>query len=47
MIRVVIADDHALIREGLTKVLELEGDIEIVGRPRMGRGYKVGPQIPP
>ena len=31
MIRVVIADDHALIREGLTKLLELEEDIEVLG----------------
>ncbi len=38
MIRVVIADDHALIREGLTKVLELEGDIEIVGEAADGQG---------
>lgn len=30
-IRVLIADDHALLREGLRRVLEFEGDIEIVG----------------
>lgn len=30
-IRVLIADDHALLREGLRSVLELEEDIEIVG----------------
>lgn len=30
-IRVLIADDHALLREGLRRVLELEEDIEIVG----------------
>ncbi len=29
--RVVIADDHALVREGLRAVLEAEGDIEVVG----------------
>lgn len=30
-IRVLIADDHALLREGLRKILELEPDLEIVG----------------
>jgi DNA-binding NarL/FixJ family response regulator len=30
-IRVVIADDHRMIREGLKQLLELEGDISIVG----------------
>lgn len=30
-IRVLIADDHALLREGLRKILELEDDIEVIG----------------
>jgi DNA-binding NarL/FixJ family response regulator len=30
-IRIVIADDHRMIREGLKQLLELEGDITIVG----------------
>ena len=30
-IRVLIADDHALLREGLRKILELEDDIAVVG----------------
>ena len=30
-IRVLIADDHALVREGLRKVLELDGSIELAG----------------
>ncbi|MGB5247440.1 MAG: response regulator transcription factor [Woeseia sp.] len=30
MIRVLIADDHALIREGLTKIFSREKDIEVV-----------------
>jgi two-component system, NarL family, invasion response regulator UvrY len=30
MIKVLIADDHALIREGLRKVFSLEADIEVV-----------------
>ncbi len=29
--RVLIADDHALVREGLRKVLELDDDIELAG----------------
>ncbi|MGE0440557.1 MAG: response regulator [Gemmatimonadales bacterium] len=31
MIRVVIADDHALVREGLSRTLASAGDIEVVG----------------
>ncbi len=38
MIRVVIADDHALIREGLAKLLELEDDIEVLGEAGDGQG---------
>ena len=38
MIRIVIADDHALIREGLTKLLALEGDIEVLGEAGDGQG---------
>jgi len=38
LIRVVIADDHALIREGLTKILNLEEDIEVVGQAGDGQG---------
>jgi DNA-binding NarL/FixJ family response regulator len=30
MIRVVIVDDHAMVREGLTSVLAADGDIEVV-----------------
>ena len=30
-IRVLLADDHALFRQGLRQLLELEGDIEVVG----------------
>ena len=32
-IKVVIADDHALLREGLAKILSLESNFLIVGRP--------------
>ncbi len=35
--RVLLADDHALVREGLRAVLEAEGGIEVVGEARDGR----------
>lgn len=35
-IRLVIADDHRLFREGLCRLLELESDIEIVGEAMNG-----------
>ncbi len=36
-IKVLIADDHALIREGIIKILSLERDIEIAGEAADGR----------
>jgi len=36
-IKVLIADDHALLREGLRKILEMEPDIEVVGEAADGR----------
>ena len=35
--RVLIVDDHALIREGLASLLSLQSDIKIVGKARDGR----------
>ncbi|MCL4515602.1 MAG: response regulator transcription factor [Firmicutes bacterium] len=35
-IRVLIADDHALLREGLRRVLEFEREIEVVGEAADG-----------
>lgn len=35
-IKVMIADDHELIREGLKQLLELEGDIEVVSEAGNG-----------
>ncbi|MDR3165335.1 MAG: response regulator transcription factor [Synergistaceae bacterium] len=35
-IRIVVADDHRLFREGLRRLLELEEDIEIVGEAKDG-----------
>lgn len=37
-IRVLIADDHALIREGLTKLMELDDNIEIITEVGDGQG---------
>jgi len=34
--RVLIADDHALVREGLRAVLEAEGGVQVVGEARDG-----------
>ena len=31
MIRIVIADDHTIMREGLKRILDGAADIEIVG----------------
>jgi len=36
-IKVMIVDDHSLIREGLTKLLSLENDIEVVAQASNGR----------
>lgn len=35
-IRVVVVDDHALVREGLRRLLEAEPDIEVVGEVASG-----------
>lgn len=36
-IKVMIVDDHCMIREGLRQLLELDGDIKIVGEAGEGR----------
>lgn len=36
-ITVLLADDHAIIREGLRALLETEADIEVVGEAQTGR----------
>ena len=36
-IRVLIADDHPIVREGLRKLLSLEDDIDVVGEAADGR----------
>lgn len=35
-VNVLIADDHAMVREGLKQILELEGDIKVVGEASDG-----------
>lgn len=37
VIRVVLADDHPIVRDGLRKLLHLEDDIEVVGEAADGR----------
>ena len=36
-IRLLIVDDHAVVRKGLAMVLRLEPDIEVVGEAENGR----------
>jgi len=35
-IRILIADDHSIVREGLKKLLELENDFEVIGQASNG-----------
>lgn len=35
-IKVIIADDHSMIREGLKQLLELDGDIEVIAEANNG-----------
>ena len=37
MIRILIADDHPIVRDGLRKLLSLEDDFEIVAEANDGR----------
>ena len=43
-IRCLIVDDHTLFREGLRRVLESEGDLQVVGDARDGADEDVDPQ---
>jgi DNA-binding NarL/FixJ family response regulator len=36
MIRVIIADDHTIVREGLKQLLSVESDLQVVGEARDG-----------
>jgi len=49
-VRLLIADDHALVREGLCKVLSMEEAIEIVGEAENGdqaieQAFRIKPDI--
>ncbi|MCP4693603.1 MAG: response regulator transcription factor [Desulfobacterales bacterium] len=49
-IRVLIADDHAIVREGLRQVLNSRGDIEVIGEAADGlqtleKVKKLGPDV--
>lgn len=35
-INIIIADDHNMVREGIKQLLEIEGDIKIIGQARDG-----------
>ena len=37
LIRIVLADDHHVVREGLAGILEAEADLEVVGQAGNGR----------
>ena len=39
-IRVLVVDDHAVVREGLRAFLELQDGIEVVGRGGRRRGRR-------
>ena len=36
LIKIIITDDHSMIREGLKQLLELEGDIQVIGEAKDG-----------
>ena len=49
-IRVLIVDDHSVVRDGLKSVLELQNDIEVVGQAENGKDAlkkvgELGPDI--
>jgi NarL family two-component system response regulator LiaR len=49
-IRVLLVDDHGVVREGLRAYLELESDIEVVGEAKDGReavrrAQELGPDV--
>ena len=46
VIRVVLADDHAVVRQGLRTFLDLQDDIEVVGRGGRRRGGRRGRRAP-
>jgi DNA-binding NarL/FixJ family response regulator len=48
MIRVLIVDDHPIVREGVTAVLERERDIDVVGAAdTIGEGLRLAAKVHP
>ncbi len=48
IIKVVIADDHVLIREGIKQILELEDDIVVIGQAGNGEeAFKMAKELNP
>jgi len=48
VIRILIVDDHAILREGLKMVLGLEADLQVVGEAGNGRdGVRLAMQLQP
>ena len=48
MIRVLIVDDHPIVREGVTAVLERERDIDVVGAAdAIGEGLRLAAKLDP
>ncbi len=43
-IRVLIVDDHAMVRRGMRDFLALHDDLEVVGRPSTGRARSMPPR---
>ena len=47
-IRILIADDHAVLREGMRNLLEQEGDLEVVGEAGDGEeAVRLGSELKP
>ena len=46
MIRVLVADDHHLVRQGIRALLERQPDIRSLVRPRMGSRLSILPMMP-
>ena len=38
VIRVILVDDHPVVRFGLAAIISLQSDMDVVGRSRLGRG---------
>jgi DNA-binding NarL/FixJ family response regulator len=45
-IRILVADDHALVREGITAILRLHEDLEVAGRRRREGGGQKALKLP-